>query len=109
MKSRFSVAYIDEGRPYGTATMLRWSCQRRFAGLRREEFLVHVVVVGCGRVGSALALNLVESGHTVAVIDKRAEAFARLGPSFSGKTLTGIGFDRDRLIEAGIRDAAAVA
>jgi trk system potassium uptake protein len=70
---------------------------------------VHVVVVGCGRVGSALALNLVESGHTVSIIDKRSEAFARLGPNFGGKTLTGIGFDRDRLIEAGIRDAAAVA
>jgi len=70
---------------------------------------VHVVVVGCGRVGSSLALNLVESGHTVAIIDKRSEAFARLGPSFGGKIITGIGFDRDRLIEAGIRDAAAVA
>ena len=61
---------------------------------------MHVVVVGCGRVGSSLALNLVESGHTVAIIDKRSEAFARLGPSFGGKIITGIGFDRDRLIEA---------
>ena len=70
---------------------------------------MHVVVVGCGRVGSSLALNLVESGHTVAIIDKRAEAFGRLGPSFGGKMIAGIGFDRDRLIEAGIQDAAAVA
>lgn len=70
---------------------------------------MHVVVVGCGRVGSALALGLTESGHTVAVIDKRSEAFARLGAGFSGQTLVGIGFDRDRLIEAGIERAEAVA
>jgi trk system potassium uptake protein TrkA len=70
---------------------------------------VHVVVVGCGRVGSSLALNLTESGHTVAVIDKRPEAFRRLGGGFEGKTITGIGFDRDRLIDAGIEHAYAVA
>jgi trk system potassium uptake protein TrkA len=70
---------------------------------------VHVVVVGCGRVGSALARNLVEGGHTVAVIDKRAEAFNRLPSDFSGQTITGIGFDRDRLTEAGIERASAVA
>jgi trk system potassium uptake protein len=63
---------------------------------------VHVVVVGCGRVGSSLARSLTESGHSVAVIDRRPEAFARLGGSFSGKTIAGIGFDRDRLREAGI-------
>jgi trk system potassium uptake protein len=70
---------------------------------------VHVVVVGCGRVGSSLALNLTSAGHTVAVIDRRAEAFARLGPSFTGQTLAGIGFDRDRLIEAGAEEAGALA
>ncbi len=70
---------------------------------------MHVVVVGCGRVGSALARSLTEGGHTVAVIDKRPEAFARLPPGFTGKTIAGIGFDRDRLIEAGIEDAAALA
>lgn len=70
---------------------------------------MHVVVVGCGRVGSSLALNLVESGHSVAVIDKRSEAFARLGNDFRGETVAGIGFDRDRLVEAGIERATAVA
>jgi trk system potassium uptake protein TrkA len=70
---------------------------------------VHVVVVGCGRVGSSLALNLVESGHSVAVIDKRSEAFSRLGNDFRGQTVAGIGFDRDRLVEAGIERASAVA
>lgn len=70
---------------------------------------MHVVVVGCGRVGSSLALSLSSSGHTVAVVDRRTEAFARLGPSFSGKTITGIGFDRDRLVEAGVEEAGALA
>ena len=48
-------------------------------------------------------------GHTVAVIDKRSEAFARLGADFTGQTIAGIGFDRDRLREAGIERAGAVA
>jgi trk/ktr system potassium uptake protein len=69
---------------------------------------VHVVVVGCGRVGSALARSLTEGGHTVAIIDKRPEAFGRLPADFSGKTIAGIGFDRDRLLEAGIEDASAL-
>jgi trk system potassium uptake protein TrkA len=70
---------------------------------------VHVVVVGCGRVGSSLAQNVLNAGHTVAVIDRRPEAFNRLGPAFAGKTVNGIGFDRDRLQEAGILEAGAVA
>jgi trk system potassium uptake protein TrkA len=70
---------------------------------------VHVVVVGCGRVGSSLAAHLTEAGHSVAVIDRRAEAFSRLPPGFTGETVVGIGFDRDRLIEAGIERAEALA
>jgi trk system potassium uptake protein TrkA len=70
---------------------------------------VHVVVVGCGRVGSSLATDLVASGHTVAVIDRKAEAFERLGSSFAGTSIVGIGFDRDRLKEAGIERAGALA
>jgi trk system potassium uptake protein len=70
---------------------------------------VHVVVVGCGRVGSSLAQNLSSAGHSVAIIDRRSESFTRLGPGFTGKAITGIGFDRDRLIEAGIEEAGALA
>jgi trk system potassium uptake protein TrkA len=70
---------------------------------------VHVVIVGCGRVGSAVALDLTAAGHNVAIIDKRAESFGRLGPNFSGQAIAGIGFDRDRLIEAGIERADALA
>jgi trk system potassium uptake protein TrkA len=70
---------------------------------------VHVVIVGCGRVGSSLARSLAGGGHSVAVIDRRADAFERLGPSFGGQTFAGIGFDRDLLVEAGIERAEAVA
>jgi trk system potassium uptake protein TrkA len=70
---------------------------------------VHVVVVGCGRVGSSLAKHLTGAGHTVAVVDRRPEAFNRLGPDFTGQTVAGIGFDRDRLMEAGIEQAGALA
>ena len=70
---------------------------------------VHVVIVGCGRVGSTLALELITSGHTVAVIDRKPDAFKRLGENFSGLTIAGIGFDRDVLLEAGIEKAQAVA
>jgi trk system potassium uptake protein TrkA len=70
---------------------------------------VHVVVVGCGRVGSSLALNLTQAGHSVAIIDRQPEAFRRLGADFSGTTFTGIGFDRDRLAAAGIERAEALA
>ena len=70
---------------------------------------VHVVIMGCGRVGSSLAIELEEAGHTVSVIDQAREAFRRLGPNFKGRTVTGVGFDRDTLLEAGIQDADAFA
>jgi trk system potassium uptake protein len=70
---------------------------------------VHVVVVGCGRVGSELAGELEKSGHSVAVVDKNASAFRRLPASFSGKRIVGFGFDRDDLTAAGIQEAEAVA
>jgi trk system potassium uptake protein len=70
---------------------------------------VHVVIMGCGRVGSTIAHSLEAAGHSVAVVDQNAEAFRRLGPEFGGRTVTGVGFDRDTLIEAGIEQASAFA
>ena len=65
--------------------------------------------MGCGRVGSSLATELEEQGHTVSIIDQSREAFRRLGPDFKGRTISGIGFDRDTLREAGIETADAFA
>jgi trk system potassium uptake protein len=70
---------------------------------------VHVVIMGCGRVGSTIAHSLEAAGHSVAVVDQSAEAFRRLGPEFGGRTVTGVGFDREPLIEAGIEEADAFA
>ncbi len=69
---------------------------------------MHVIIVGCGRVGSTLALELSGSGHDVVVIDRNATAFRRLGENFKGRTLKGIGFDRNLLAEAGISPQSAV-
>lgn len=68
---------------------------------------MHVVIAGCGRVGSQLTVNLVRHGHTISIIDKQARAFERLPPGFEGQTLVGMAFDRQTLEEAGIRDAGA--
>ena len=65
--------------------------------------------MGCGRVGSSLAIELEAAGHSVAIIDQAREAFRRLGPNFKGQTVTGVGFDRDTLLEAGIEKADAFA
>ncbi|MEV8371786.1 TrkA family potassium uptake protein [Kribbella sp. NPDC056861] len=70
---------------------------------------MHVVIMGCGRVGSTLARTLEKRGHTVAIIDQSADSFRRLSANFSGRTVTGMGFDRDVLTEAGIEEAEAFA
>ena len=70
---------------------------------------MHVVIMGCGRVGSTLAATLDASGDTVAVIDQESGAFRRLPSSFGGRTVTGVGFDREVLFEAGIEQASAFA
>ncbi len=70
---------------------------------------MHVVVVGCGRVGAGLAGAIEGLGHTVAVVDRRASAFDRLPETFTGTAVVGVGFDRGRLRAAGVEQAAAVA
>lgn len=63
--------------------------------------------MGCGRVGTLLTQELSKAGHEITVIDKRASAFAKLPPGFDAKTIVGLGFDRDVLEEAGIKEADA--
>jgi trk system potassium uptake protein len=67
-----------------------------------------VVVVGCGRVGAALAAGLAAAGEQVTVVDKDPKAFERLGEEFAGRTVEGIGFDRDVLEAAGAARADAL-
>jgi trk system potassium uptake protein TrkA len=70
---------------------------------------VHIVVMGCGRVGSSLAHQLDRLEHSVAVIDQDPLAFRRLGEHFTGRQIVGIGFDQETLVSAGIEQAAAFA
>jgi trk system potassium uptake protein TrkA len=69
---------------------------------------MHVIVVGCGRVGSGLALSLTAEGHSVSVMDKQARAFRRL-KDWDGPCIVGSGFDRDDLEKAGAVGADALA
>jgi trk system potassium uptake protein TrkA len=73
-----------------------------------EKGIVHVVIAGCGRVGSELATNLDRLGHSVVIIDKKQTAFERLKQDV-GRRIVGFAFDREVLEEAGIREAEAFA
>ncbi len=70
---------------------------------------MHVIVVGCGRVGSGLASQLEAEGHSVAIVDKQASAFRRLPRGWRGQKVLGFGFDRGHLDEAGAERADALA
>jgi trk system potassium uptake protein len=68
---------------------------------------MRVIIMGCGRVGSELSLKLVEGGHDVTVIDKKSTAFIKYPPGDTAKQIVGLGFDRDILESAGIKEADA--
>ena len=68
---------------------------------------MRVIIMGCGRVGSELSNELLDDGHEATVIDKNPEAFFRYPPGDAARTVVGLGFDRDVLEEAGIKDADA--
>ncbi|WP_345312347.1 TrkA family potassium uptake protein [Gordonia alkaliphila] len=70
---------------------------------------MRVIIMGCGRVGAGLASAMSRRGHHVVVIDQDQNAFARLDSDFTGEAVTGVGFDRDVLIEAGVQTADAFA
>ncbi|HWQ99017.1 MAG TPA: TrkA family potassium uptake protein [Clostridia bacterium] len=67
-----------------------------------------VIVVGCGKMGSGLAQELVRKGHTVTVVGSSMEEFAMLGKGFKGDTIVGVAFDKQILEQAGIERADAV-
>ncbi|HHX65798.1 MAG TPA: potassium transporter TrkA [Chloroflexi bacterium] len=70
---------------------------------------MNILVIGCGRMGAELAQTLDRHGHGVTVVDSDPDAFGRLGPGFNGRTVVGIGFDRDVLLDAGIERADGLA
>ena len=67
-----------------------------------------VIIAGCGRMGAELAERFSEK-HEVTVVDQDPQAFARLAPGFRGRTVAGVGFDRDVLLRAGVENCDALA
>lgn len=70
---------------------------------------MRMIVIGCGRTGAGLARVLDAAGHAVTVVDVDDGSFARLGAGFHGRSILGIGFDRDVLRQAGIETADGIA
>ena len=69
---------------------------------------MNALIIGCGRVGSSIALQLQREGWDVTVVDENEDALARLGEHWPGSFLVGQGIDVDLLREAGIEEADAV-
>jgi trk system potassium uptake protein TrkA len=70
---------------------------------------MRVIVVGCGRVGSELAVRLQAEGHSTVIVDKNRAAFRRMPEGWGGREVVGFGIDRDDLVRAGIGEADALA
>ncbi|MGH7902650.1 MAG: potassium channel family protein [Candidatus Dormibacteraceae bacterium] len=70
---------------------------------------MRVLIIGCGRVGSRLAIEMSDAGHEVTIIDWKADSFSRLGEGFQGNAIVGNGIDEDMLKRAGIEKADAFA
>src|ERR671924_1405347 len=68
---------------------------------------MRVIIMGCGRVGSELSNALLADDHEVAIVDKNPEAFHAYPPGDGARQIVGLGFDRDVLEEAGIKEADA--
>ena len=68
---------------------------------------MRVIIMGCGRVGSALAQHLSIEEQDVCVIDRDPDARELLPPNFTGRFLIGNGYNRGLLEQAGIGDADA--
>lgn len=70
---------------------------------------MNIIIVGCGRVGSQLAMLFSESKNNVVVIDNNPKSFNSLGRSFEGQTIVGVGFDEEILLEAGVEECDVLA
>src|SRR5512137_1649154 len=66
---------------------------------------MRIIIIGCGRVGAGLAQTLSDRRHEVTIVDIDPAAFERLSPGFKGKTVIGVGFDREVLLQAGVERA----
>ena len=70
---------------------------------------MHIIVIGCGRMGAELAYRFFLKGNQVTVLDQRPEAFRHLHVDFRGRTIEGDGLAQSALQRANIDKAAAIA
>ena len=66
---------------------------------------MHIVIIGCGKLGSNLAKGLSDEGNDICIIDRNGDKLNALGTGFNGQRIKGIEFDSDKLIEAGLNQA----
>lgn len=66
---------------------------------------MYIVIIGCGRLGSTVAMKLSNEGHDIAIIDNDIENLERLGSGFNGQRIRGVEFDNDVLLDGGIDKA----
>jgi len=66
---------------------------------------MHIVIIGCGKLGSNLAKELSDEGNDICIIDRNGDKLNSLGSGFNGKRIRGIEFDSDKLTEAGVNQA----
>lgn len=69
---------------------------------------MYIIIIGCGRLGSTLGRELSDNGHDVCILDRDNEKLSVLGSGFNGQKISGIEFDNDKLLEAGIQKADAL-
>ncbi|MDR3307889.1 MAG: TrkA family potassium uptake protein [Coriobacteriales bacterium] len=70
---------------------------------------MNIIVVGCGRVGSQLATLFSQEDNNIVVIDNDQQSFSNLGRNFEGRTLVGVGFDEEVLLDAGVEECDVLA
>lgn len=63
---------------------------------------MYIVIIGCGRLGSTVAMKLSNEGHDIAIIDNDIDNLERLGSGFNGQRICGVEFDNDVLLDGGI-------
>ena len=68
---------------------------------------MRIIILGCGRLGAHVARRMDREGHSITIIDRNGESFARLGSDFRGTMVLGTGIDQDILRRAGIEKADA--
>jgi len=69
---------------------------------------MYIIVVGCTHIGSMIAKELSNLNHHVVVIERDEQKLESLGSGFNGLVISGVEYDHDNLVQAGIEKADAL-